>query len=326
MSAAPPVTLRRLGLAGIAVVLGCSGRVVPPGGTSSDTSSSAAGQSHGSPAPLVTGGSFARGGDPNKPTTVSSFRLDQHEVTVGRLRPFVEDVVAGWIPATGTGKHAHLNGGLGLATPAGTYEPGWDPSWTSTLPSTKQGWDTSLACDAPAHVDETWTPAPGPNENRPADCLTWLEAMAFCIWDGGFLPSRAEWEYAAAGGAEQRVYPWGSDAPAPSLAIFACEYQDPSWTRPDCSIAPAGSVPAGAGKWGQTDLAGNVWEWALDSYGVDLPGCADCTTAVTSDGHHVLSGGSFYDASQYLAVAHVGSDDPASRPGYPYGVRCARAP
>jgi formylglycine-generating enzyme required for sulfatase activity len=283
------------------------------------------GQSHGSPAPLVNGGSFARGDDPAQPATVSSFRLDKYEVTVARFRPFVDAVAAGWVPAAGAGKHSHLNGGLGLVTSAGTYEPGWDPSWTSTLPFTRPDWDMSLACDTPYHPSETWTPNPGPNEQRPLDCLTWLNAMAFCIWDGGFLPSRAEWEYAAAGGAEQRSYPWGAGMPTVSLAISDCHYHDPTWTRPDCSIAPVGSAPLGDGKWGQSDLAGNVWEWALDSYGAASPRCADCTTTVTIAGPHVLSGGSFYDGSTYLVTTYVGSDNPA-RPTYPYGVRCARAP
>ena len=45
------------------------------------------------------------------------------------------------------------------------------------------------------------------------NCVNWFEAYAFCIWDGGFLPSDTEWEYAAAGGSLQREYPWGSTAP-----------------------------------------------------------------------------------------------------------------
>ena len=63
----------------------------------------------------------------------------------------------------------------------------------------------------------TWTPSPvsgsASQENLPINCVDWAEAYAFCIWDGGFLPSEAEWEYAAAGGSLQLDYPWGSAGP-----------------------------------------------------------------------------------------------------------------
>jgi hypothetical protein len=49
------------------------------------------------------------------PATVSGFRLDKYEVTVGRFRQFVSAWGAGWLPPPGLGKHAHLNGGRGLS-------------------------------------------------------------------------------------------------------------------------------------------------------------------------------------------------------------------
>jgi formylglycine-generating enzyme required for sulfatase activity len=65
---------------------------------------------------LVTAGDeFYRGFDTNHPATVSDFRLDKYEVTVGRFRNFVQAMVDGWQPSAGSGKHAHLNGGDGLA-------------------------------------------------------------------------------------------------------------------------------------------------------------------------------------------------------------------
>src|SRR5262249_24497148 len=68
----------------------------------------------------VPGGTFFRDFDRVKnldagfPAHVSSFRLDRFEVTVGRFRPFADAVVGGWRPRTGSGIHAHLQGGLGL--------------------------------------------------------------------------------------------------------------------------------------------------------------------------------------------------------------------
>jgi hypothetical protein len=72
--------------------------------------------------------------DEANPATVSSFNLDKYLVTVGRFRQFVHawNGGAGWLPAPGSGKHTHLNGGQGLVvepSDAGTvYEPGWVPS------------------------------------------------------------------------------------------------------------------------------------------------------------------------------------------------------
>ncbi len=103
-------------------------------------------------------------------------------------------------------------------------------------------------------------------ENLPINCVTWYEAYAFCIWDGGFLPSAAEWEYAAAGGSEQREYPWGSAAPAKDsrYAIYDCDYGDAGSCAGIGNIAPVGTATLGAGLWLQLDLAGSVSEWNLD--------------------------------------------------------------
>lgn len=83
-----------------------------------------------------------------------------------------------------------MNGGLGLvgvgADGAVDYEPGWLASDNSFIAPT----DDHLLCDGTTGWN-TWTPSAGTQENVPITCVTWQEAYAFCIWDGGFLPSQA---------------------------------------------------------------------------------------------------------------------------------------
>jgi sulfatase modifying factor 1 len=238
----------------------------------------------------VTGGTYYRSYDPldgddqpevepdggptgeADPATVSTFKLDKYNVTVGRFRAFVAAWKSGWLPIGGSGKHAHLNQGQGLVLSEFPhfFEPGWVSSYESNVALT----DASLSCDG---QNSSWTSAPGENENLPIECVNWWEAYAFCIWDGGFLPSEAEWEYAAAGGNQQRAYPWGSAAPG-----FGGDFS---------GLLPVGTAPAGAGLWGQLDLAGEVWQWVLDTYtGYSNP-CVDCANVSISSSNQVYRGG-----------------------------------
>jgi sulfatase modifying factor 1 len=258
------------------------------------------------------------------PATVSGFRLDKYLVTVGRFRQFVSawNGGAGYLPAPGSGKHTHVNGGSGLDATAGGYEPGWIATDDSNVSPTT----SNLACD-PNFA--TWTASTGAQENDPINCVVWYEAYAFCIWDGGFLPSEAEWEYAAAGGSRQLEYPWGSNEPGTQslYAIYgnasSCYYPTSAPCTGVMNIAPAGSAPLGAGRWGQLDLAGEVWEWNLDWFGTYGPGTD--STNVTATDFRVLRGGEFlYDAS-YLAPSYRSGGVPSFRAS-DNGFRCARTP
>src|SRR5262249_38959581 len=144
----------------------------------------------------------------------------------------------------------------------------------------------NLAVDVPPHIVSpsyaTWTAAPGSRENHPIDNVTWYEAYAFCIWDGGFLPSETEWEYVAAGGSELREFPWGTANPGLSsqYAILACSYPTGiSRCTGVANIAPVGSAPLGAGRWGHLDLVGEVEEWMLDIPAPYVTPCTDCANA-----------------------------------------------
>jgi formylglycine-generating enzyme required for sulfatase activity len=264
------------------------------------------------------------------PATVSGFRLDKYLVTVGRFRQFVAawNNGTGWVPAAGSGKHTHLNGGQGLANTAGGYETGWVASDSTNITPTK----TNLACD-PNYA--TWTNTAGTQENLPMNCVNWYEAYAFCIWDGAFLPSEAEWEYAATGGSQQHAYPWGSTAPGTACpgtgceyAIYNCDYPNGSGS---CSgvanIAPVGTASLGAGLWGQLDLAGELYEWDLDSApGYADPLCTNCANLPPAFSPVVL-GGSFQDVNvrYYWDPPSRNLYNPSARLNY-IGFRCARAP
>jgi formylglycine-generating enzyme required for sulfatase activity len=247
--------------------------------------------------------------------------MDKYEVTVGRFRKFVAAWVGGWRPAAGAGKHTHLNRGSGLAATGGGYEAGWDTAWSSNLATTASGWDTNLMQSAPF---QTWTSSPGTQENRPINDVTWFEAYAFCIWDGGFLPSEAEWNYAAAGGSEQRQYPWSNP---PTSPIIDCSYAKFNHGQ-HCSATHPNNVgansPKGDGKWGQSDLAGNVLEWTLDwnDYAYRNP-CTNCVNLTAAHGR-VVRGGSWNDVcSSHLSAAFRNYGTPSVH-NVNHGVRCAR--
>lgn len=260
--------------------------------------------------PLVTGGDFYRGTDESFPASISSFRLDQYEVTVGRFRKFATAWDKGWRPAAGAGKHTHLNNGAGLQSTAGGNEPGWDPSWDS-------------------EVYLYWTSAEGASEELPIREVNWYESAAFCIWDGGFLPSEAEWEYAAAGGSLERTYPWGEDAPDCSYANFRGLNDGTEPCVGGDNVAPVGSLsPKGDGEWGQSDLAGNLWEWTFDwfaDYGAQCEDCANSTEPNSENAQRISRGGAWlYGATDLVSTVRY-SGAPFIFATF-FGLRCARTP
>ena len=153
---------------------------------------------------------------------------------------------------------------------------------------------------------------------KAVNCIASTQAQAFCIWDGGFLPSEAEWNYAAAGGAEQRVYPWSSPATSTSVdttrGIFAGSG----------GVAVVGSRPLGNGRYGQSDLAGNLWEWAVDGYVSPYAAgtCTNCSNVAPM--FDAVNRGGGFDHVATAAIASLRNSSGGYPPDQNGGIRCAR--
>ena len=247
---------------------------------------------------------------PAHSVTVTDFALDKYEVTVGRFRQFVAAYGAGWRPTAGDGAHPRIPGS------------GWDATWNTNLPEDASTLVTHLKCDASY---SNWTDTVADAEAYPINCVNWYEAMAFCVWDGGRLPTEAEWEYAAAGGAEERLFPWGGALPSAEAARANTSYSDAS------PFTAVGSHPTGGAKWGQQDMAGSLWEWTLDSYSpswyasVESSGTDVCY--LTGSAGRVVRGSSWYGSDASLrGTSRLNQPPvfPSPTAGTVLGVRCAR--
>jgi formylglycine-generating enzyme required for sulfatase activity len=293
----------------------CTGLAVTCGGSSSCCRNA-----------LVPGGAYYRSYDnvsggmytaTSFPAMVPDFRLDIYEVTVGRFRRFVEAGmgIQATAPAAGAGAHA------------GIANSGWDPSWNGNLQTDSNALFAGLvSCSY-----STWTDVPGANENLPLNCVTWYESFAFCIWDGGYLPTESDWNYAASGGAEQRAYPWSSPPDATTIDCSHADY-DPAGgycvNPPNGGLLPVGSMsPQGDGKWGHADLAGGVWEKTLDVYSgasYSISNCDNCAD-LSAVNARVVRGGAWNGDQSAARVGYRYYDPPTDR-YIEMGLRCARAP
>ncbi len=267
----------------------------------------------------IPGGEFVMGSDRNYPEErpahtrrIEGFRIDRTPVTNAQFAEFVREtghVTTAEIPPDpadypGADPTLLVAGSLQFTPPAQPVPLDDFRRWWNYVPGTT--WRHPQNDGAPAHPD------------HPVVHVSHADAHAYAHWAGLELPTEAEWEYAARGGADGTRFQWGDEL-SPGGRVMANTWHgefprqnlDP---HGHARTSPVGKYPANG--YGLLDTIGNVWEWtdspATDSHHAAArqagptatPGAGSCcnpgtSTSRSSHTRKVIKGGSHLCAPNY---------------------------
>ena len=237
---------------------------------------------------------------PQHSVYLDAFWIDKTEVTVAMFRIFVE--------------------ATGYITTAESQ--GWGKPWT----------DGPKELEWPKVKGTDWQHPYGPEsiaeDDHPVTQVSWEDAVAYCKWVGGKLPTEAQWEKACRG-IDGRMWPWGNtfDGTRVSSCDAQClieRWKDDSFDDGYAFTAPVGSFPTGASPYGALDMVGNLWEWVADWYEKEYYHDSPYKNPLgpTSGTLRAMRGGAWYDTDVWVTCT-VRHQNPSWDRYSDVGFRCA---